>query len=203
MSPVRDLADRFHQRWLEENPFAATMYGIPGYDDLVPDESEAGAQAWRALVEQFLRAADAISPGQLTPADAVTLDCTKEAATQELASIDSARAEYTVTAMPYAGPPTFLALAARTVLVDPVAAEAYLTRLRRSGSWLDQISERLRAGARRGGSRSPRSSSRPSRGPRASWRHLPPERPFPPSRRQGGPERRRGKKNAGRSPRRC
>ena len=150
MSPVRDLADRFHQRWLEENPFAATMYGIPGYDDLVPDESEAGAQAWRALVEQFLRAADAISPGQLTPADAVTLDCTKEAATQELASIDSARAEYTVTAMPYAGPPTFLALAARTVLVDPVAAEAYLTRLRRSGSWLDQISERLRAGARKG-----------------------------------------------------
>jgi len=150
MSPVRDLADRFHQRWLDENPFAATMYGIPGYDDLVPDESEAGAQTWRAEIEQFLRAADGIAPGELMPADAVTLDCTKEAVTQELASIDSARAEHTVTAMPYAGPPTFLALAARTVLVDPVAAEAYLTRLRRSGIWLDQISERLRAGARKG-----------------------------------------------------
>ena len=150
MTPARDLADRFHQRWLAENPFSATMYGIPGYDDLVPDESQAGAQAWRAEVEQFLREADAIAPGQLTPADAVTLDCTKEAATQELASIDSARAEHTVTAMPYAGPPTFLSLAARTVLVDPAAAEAYLTRLRRSGTWLDQISERLRAGARNG-----------------------------------------------------
>ena len=56
MSPVRDLADRFHRRWLEENPFTATGYGIPGYDDLVPDESEAGAQAWRAEVERFLRA---------------------------------------------------------------------------------------------------------------------------------------------------
>ena len=150
MTPARDLADRFHQRWLEENPFTATMYGIPGYDDLVPDESQAGAQAWRAEVEQFLREADAIAPAQLTPTDAVTLDCTKEAATQELASIDSARAEHTVTAMPYAGPPTFLSLAARTVLVDPAAAEAYLTRLRRSGTWLDQISERLRAGARNG-----------------------------------------------------
>jgi len=150
MSPVRDLADRFHQRWLDENPFAATMYGIPGYDDLVPDESEAGAQTWRAEIEQFLRAADGIAPGELMPADAVTLDCTKEAVTQELASIDSARAEHTVTAMPYAGPPTFLALAARTVLVDPVAAEAYLTRLRRSGIWLDQLSGRLRAGARKG-----------------------------------------------------
>ena len=147
MTPVRDLADRFHRRWLEENPFTATGYGIPGYDDLVPDESEAGAQAWRAEVERFLQAADAIAPGQLTPADAVTLDCMTEAAIQELAIIDSARAEHTVTAMPYAGPPTFLALAARTVLVDPAAAEAYLTRLRRSGAWLDQISERLRAGA--------------------------------------------------------
>jgi hypothetical protein len=34
------MADRVHRRWLAENPFTATMYGIPGYDDLVPDESE-------------------------------------------------------------------------------------------------------------------------------------------------------------------
>jgi hypothetical protein len=63
---------------------AATLYGIPGYDDLVPDDSEEGAQAWRAEV-------GAADLGQITPADAVTLDCTKEAATQELAIIDRAR----------------------------------------------------------------------------------------------------------------
>jgi uncharacterized protein (DUF885 family) len=49
--------------------------------------------------------------------------------------------------MQYAGPAALLALAARTVLVDQAAAEAYLTRLRRSGTWLDQISARLRVGA--------------------------------------------------------
>ena len=150
MTPARDLADRFHQRWLEKNPFAATMYGIPGYDDLVPDVSEVGEQAWRAEVGQFLREADAIDRGQLTPADAVTLDCTKEAAIQELAGIDLAPAEHTVTAMQYSGPATFLAVAARTVLLDPAAAEAYLIRLRRSGTWLDQISERLQTGASKG-----------------------------------------------------
>jgi uncharacterized protein (DUF885 family) len=150
MTPARDLADRFHQRWLEANPFTASMYGIPGYDDLVPDESEEGAQAWRAEAARFLREADAIAPGSLTPADAVTLDCTREMAAQELAIIDMARAEHTVTAMPYAGSAALLALMARTVLVDPAAAEAYLVRLRRSGGWLDQISERLRAGARKG-----------------------------------------------------
>jgi hypothetical protein len=82
--PARGLADRFHQRWLDWNPLAATLYGIPGYDDLVPDDSEEGAQAWRAGV-------GAADLGQITPADAVTLDCTKEAATQELAIIDRAR----------------------------------------------------------------------------------------------------------------
>jgi uncharacterized protein (DUF885 family) len=150
MTSARDLADRVHRRWLEENPFAATIYGIPGYDDLVPDASEEGAQAWRAEVGQLLSEADAIERGHLTPAETVTLDCTREAAAQELESIDLAGAEHTVTAMQYAGPATFLAVAARTVLADPAAAEAYLTRLRRSGAWLDQIGERLRAGARKG-----------------------------------------------------
>jgi uncharacterized protein (DUF885 family) len=150
MTSARDLADRFHRRWLEENPFAASGYGIPGYDDLVPDDGEAGQRAWRAEVEQFLREAGPIGAGSLTPADTVTLEATVEAATQELASIDLAQAEYTVSAMQYGGPAAFLAVAARTVLLDPAAAQAYLTRLRRSGGWLDQISERLRAGAEKG-----------------------------------------------------
>ena len=150
MTSARDLADRFHQRWLEANPFAATMYGIPGYDDLLPDESQEGTQSWRAEVAEFVREADAIAPEPLTPAEAVTLDCAREAAAAELAIIDMARAEHTVTAMQYAGPAALLAVTARTVLVDPAAAEAYLIRLRRSGGWLDQIGERLRAGAGKG-----------------------------------------------------
>jgi uncharacterized protein (DUF885 family) len=150
MTSARELADRVHRRWLQENPFAATIYGIPGYDDLVPDESEEGQRAWRAEAGRFLDEAGVIAGGQLTPAEAVTLDCAKEAAAQEQEAIDLAGEEYTVTAMQYAGPAAFLAVAARTVLVDAAAAEAYLSRLRRSGVWLDQIAERLRAGARRG-----------------------------------------------------
>jgi uncharacterized protein (DUF885 family) len=150
MTSVLDLADRFHRRWLEENPFAATSYGIPGYDDLVPDESEEGRQSWRAEAGQFLREAGEMARGSLTPAEVITLDCTTEAAAQELQVIDLAEAEHTVTAMPYAGPAAFLAVAARTVLVSPAAAGDYLARLRRSGAWLDQLGERLRAGAGKG-----------------------------------------------------
>jgi uncharacterized protein (DUF885 family) len=150
MSTARDLADRFHERWLEQNPFSASMYGIPGYDDLVPDESAEGAQARRAEAEGFVAEADAIADEQLTLADAVTLGCTREAATQEIAAIDMAREDHTVTPMQYMGPALFMAMAARTVLVDVPTAEAYLVRLQRGGEWLDQVGERLRAGAAKG-----------------------------------------------------
>jgi uncharacterized protein (DUF885 family) len=150
MSTPRELADRFHERWLRVNPFAATMYGIPGYDDLIPDDSTEGQQAWRAEAARFLDEAGAVDRGRLTEADAVTLDCVAEMAAQEVTLVDLAADEHTVTPMHYAGPPVFLATAARTVLVDEAAAEAYLTRLRRSGAWIDQVAERLREGAAKG-----------------------------------------------------
>jgi len=150
MTAPRDLADRFHQRWLHANPFAATMYGIPGYDALLPDDSAAGQQAWRAEAVRFLDEAAQLGKGPLSAAEAVTLDCTAQAATQEVAAVDLAADEYTVTAMQYSGPAMFLAVAARTVLTDAAAAEDYLTRVRGSGAWLDQVGERLRAGASRG-----------------------------------------------------
>ena len=42
MSGVREMADAFHERWLATHPFAASIYGVPGYDGRVPDDSEAG-----------------------------------------------------------------------------------------------------------------------------------------------------------------
>jgi uncharacterized protein (DUF885 family) len=155
MTAARDLADRFHERWLHANPFSATMYGIPGYDDLLPDDSAEGRQAWRAEAAHFLDEAQDIKRGQigrepLTAADAVTVDCTTQAAAQEVAAVDLALDEHTVTAMQYSGPAMFLAVAARTVLVNQAAAENYLTRVRGSGAWIDQLAERLRAGADRG-----------------------------------------------------
>ncbi len=150
MSTPRELADRFHARWLRIHPFAATMYGIPGYDDLMPDDSAAGQQAWRAEAGRLLEEARAVGRGTLTVADAVTLDCMTEAAEQEVALVDQAADEHAVTPMHYTGPPVFLATAARTVLLDEAAAEAYLTRLRGSGTWIDQVTERLREGAAKG-----------------------------------------------------
>jgi uncharacterized protein (DUF885 family) len=124
---------------------------VTSYDHLLPDSSEEGEQAWRAEADRFLREAASVAQGEpLTLADNITLGCVSEAAAQEIALTDMAPEDHTVTAMQYSGPGAFLAAAARTVLVDTDAAEAYLTRLRGGGGWLDQVTERLRSGASRG-----------------------------------------------------
>jgi uncharacterized protein (DUF885 family) len=150
VSTLRVLADQFHDRWLAVHPFAATSYGISGFDDLLPDASEQGDQRWRDQVEAMARETEALDTRGWSEDDLVTIGCLREAAVQEIAAIDSAPGEHTVTAMPFGEPGMFLAVAARTVLVDPEAADDYLTRLRGSGAWIDDLGERLRIGARKG-----------------------------------------------------
>ncbi len=150
MSSVRDLADHYHREWLAAHPFDASYYGIPGFDDRVPDDSEAGEAAWRSTVEAVLTEARAMERAELPVADAVTLGCLLELADQELANLDSAPLDHTVTAMPFSGPAMLLSVAAVTVLSDPQTARDYLQRLRLSGGWLDQQTERLQIGAAKG-----------------------------------------------------
>jgi uncharacterized protein (DUF885 family) len=147
---VRELADAFHERWLATDPFVASMLGIPGYDDRVPDDSEAGDAARRGELESVVAAARRADQAELSEADAITLGCLVENVGQELRDLDTRLIEHTVTAMPFGGPAVFFAVAARTILGDPRAAADYLERLRGSRGWIDQQSERLRIGASKG-----------------------------------------------------
>jgi uncharacterized protein (DUF885 family) len=149
-SSVRELADIFHERWLETYPFTASMYGISTYDARVPDESEEGEARWRGELESFLGEARGFDPSQLSQADAVTLGCLVENINEELIELDARLLEHTVSAMPITGAPVLLAIAARTIIADAQAAADYLERLRGSGVWLDQQTERLRIGAAKG-----------------------------------------------------
>jgi len=155
MTTPRQLADDFHASWLAANPFAASMLGVAGYDDQVPDASRAGEETRRSQLRATLDEAakldtGALDTGGLDAASAVTLAVLVEHARQELAELDLAADEYTVSPMPFVGPAGFLGLAARSVLAEPSAAEDYLTRLRRSGTYIDQLTERLRDGAAAG-----------------------------------------------------
>jgi uncharacterized protein (DUF885 family) len=150
VTTTREFADRFHVSWLAAHPFDASARAIPGYDDRVPDDSDAGGEARRDEVQAALVEAERLLEPVTSPEEAVTLGCVAETARQELAALDSAGIEYTVTAMPFSGPAILFLIAARTVLPDAKAAGDYLTRLRASGTWIDQQTERLRAGAAKG-----------------------------------------------------
>jgi uncharacterized protein (DUF885 family) len=150
VSTVRDLADGFHAGWLSAHPMAASALGLHGYDADMPDASEAGDAHRAAALDSVLASARAVPADDLSPADAITLGCLLGHAEQELAALQSASVEHTVTAMPFAGPAEFSAIAARTVVGDAQAAADYLTRIRRSGPWIDQHCERLRIGAAKG-----------------------------------------------------
>src|SRR5580704_4986738 len=139
MTDVRETADAFQRRWLQINPFAASSYGIPGYDDRVPDDSEAGEAVWRGELEAGLAEARPVDPSRLSDADGVTLGCLLENVAQELRGLDARLIEHTVTAMPFSGPAVLFATAARTVLADEHDALHYVERLRASGSWIDQV----------------------------------------------------------------
>jgi uncharacterized protein (DUF885 family) len=150
MSAPRELADRYHAGWLATHPFDASTMGVPGFDNRVPDASEDGDGARRAELGRVLDEARRLERSGPSDADAVTLACLLGHVEQELAELDAAAVEHTVTAMPFHGPGQLLAVAARTVLSDPHAAEDYLARLRGSGAWIDQQTERLRVGKAKG-----------------------------------------------------
>ncbi|HUA69734.1 MAG TPA: DUF885 domain-containing protein [Solirubrobacteraceae bacterium] len=150
MPGVRELTDAFHERWLETHPFAASTFGVSGYDDLVPDDSEEGEASRRAELEATLAEADRLDSSSFSEADAITLACLRENIAGELRDLDVRLIEHTVTAMPFSGPPELLATVARTVLADEPAAADYLERLRAGGTWIDQETDRLQIGAAKG-----------------------------------------------------
>jgi uncharacterized protein (DUF885 family) len=150
MNPVRDLSDRYHEGYLAAHPFAASALGLPGYDHLLPDSSPEGEARRRLQVEAVRAEAERIDTAGLTTEGSLSLACVGAAADQELASLDAAPDEYTVTAMPFSGPARLFAETAITVLADARGADDYLERLAGAGRWIDQLTGRLGAGASAG-----------------------------------------------------
>ncbi len=147
-SSVRELADAVVDRLLAADPFAATALGLREYDALVPDPSRAAEDELAADLAGFAARADALTATDA--ADAVTLDVVRNTCRNRLDALTNRAVEYTVTPIPFDGPPVLLAVLARTVLVDPAGAADYLDRLRRSATWLDGTTARLAEGAARG-----------------------------------------------------
>jgi uncharacterized protein (DUF885 family) len=83
------LAARTWERTLELNPTLATVYGDERYDDRLDDPGPAGRAARRALSDETLAAADAISAASLGEEERITRDLLRLTAATDIADDES------------------------------------------------------------------------------------------------------------------
>ena len=149
--PARDLARSLVDRLLAADPFTATALGLREYDALVPDPSRAAEDELATDLIGFAEQADALlAAGKADTAGTVTLEVVRATCRNRVAALGLRPAEHTVTPMPLGGPPSLMAVLARSVLPDPAAAADYLERVRKSADWVDGTTARLAEGAARG-----------------------------------------------------
>jgi uncharacterized protein (DUF885 family) len=147
-APARRLADALVDRLLDADPLAGSSLGLRKYDALVPDPSAAAEQRLAADLADLAAQADGIATED--PDDAATLDAVRGSCERHRMTTEMGLSEFSVTAMPFFGPPKMFAELARSALADPQAAADYLARVRGTAVWITGVTQRLREGAARG-----------------------------------------------------
>ena len=151
-SPGRDgarlarLADEYWRGQLEADPIEATLLGIHGYDDRMPDESPAGHDRLRASLLALRARLDAeVSVAALSDADRVTGELLADAIDGELATMECRLEDWVVD--PRDGPQVaYLDLAGLQSVKTPADGRALLERWRAMPRTLDQIGANLLRG---------------------------------------------------------
>ncbi|MEV3934981.1 DUF885 domain-containing protein [Glycomyces sp. NPDC049804] len=142
------LAQRYFDFHLADNPTAASFYGIPGYDDRLPDPSREGDQvrlAHQADIQAGLAAVDAES---LTGQDRITYSMLARLTADNTASLQAALGEVGVSNTISGTVSTMLSSLPRMSVDTGQRSRDYLVRLGALGDYFDAVLERYRqAGA--------------------------------------------------------
>jgi uncharacterized protein (DUF885 family) len=141
------------------------VYGVHGWDDQVPDLSEAGEEATDRRLAGLQGELAGIDPGGLDAQDRITLAMLGRGLADRRAELAARWPELTVSATMTGIQTAVLGLVPKLTLATGVQAAAYLERCARLAGCLDQAGDRLRAGLAAG--RTP-----PALGVRAAVRQL-------------------------------
>jgi uncharacterized protein (DUF885 family) len=162
---LAELAERYFQVCMDASPFDATVSGVPGWDDRVPELSEAAEDATDRRLADLERRLAAIDPGRLGGQDRITWAMLGRGLADSRADLAARWPELTVSATQSGIQTAVLGLVPKVALATPAQAADYLERCAGLAGCLDQAAERLRAGLARG--RTP-----PALGVRAAVRQL-------------------------------
>ena len=141
MSEVEELADEFVGTWFAENPLWASLLGLPGDHDRLPDPRTEAAQRFRARYSDLAAAAESAQ------GDPVTRGVVVQQARAAVDVIDAAEPEFSVSDPLSAPGLMLLNLLPQVTLTDEERSEGHVARLAELPSYLDAVVERQRGAA--------------------------------------------------------
>ncbi|HEU5470830.1 MAG TPA: DUF885 domain-containing protein [Actinophytocola sp.] len=143
---VAALADEMLDIVFRAQPLDATLYGLSGYDDLLPTVSEEAEAALRARAVSVAERAAAIEDATLSDEDAVTRAVVEQQARAQVDRLDVRLVEYTIAGWFISPAAELLALLPVFPLSDADRAAAYVARLAAIPGYLAAVTERHRVG---------------------------------------------------------
>ena len=149
-SPVDELAVRFWEEILEQNPTTATFYGDSRYADQLEDPSPVGRAKQRDLMERTRREAEAIPVDGLSTEERITRDMLIVVAELQIEQDDEGLHQLAVVDQ-MGGPQQLLPQLTAFQPVDtPERLEAFIERLRAYPAFMQANSDILDEGIRSG-----------------------------------------------------
>jgi uncharacterized protein (DUF885 family) len=149
-SEIDQIATRYWEDVLRLSPLTATVYGDERYSDRLDDPGPEGRAAERRLMERVWREAAAVSPEGLSNEDRITRDILQVVAEIAIEADDLAYREILVVDQ-MQGPQTLLAQLVQFQPADtPERLEAFLSRIRGYGAFMDAHLDIMADGLRSG-----------------------------------------------------
>jgi uncharacterized protein (DUF885 family) len=149
-SEIDQIATRYWEDVLRLSPLTATVYGDERYNDRLDDPGPDGRAAERKLLERVWREAAAVSPDGLPDEDRITRDMLQVVAEIAIEADDLAYREMLVVDQ-MQGPQTLLPQLTQFQPADtPERLDAFLTRIRGYGAYMDAHLDIMADGLRSG-----------------------------------------------------
>jgi uncharacterized protein (DUF885 family) len=142
---LAQLSAEFFQLQHNTDPFSATLLGVSGFDNLVPDPSRAGSAASVAKIANLEGRLHRIDPSNLNSADRINHAVLGRLAWGARSDLEHGLWETGASANGYSSPQAMMFMSVPTApLNNPAGVEGYLQRLKGLPAFLDAVLDRYR-----------------------------------------------------------